>query len=131
VHPPIRSETVEGICARAIRGRHSIAMPPSVPQVFRQSRLPRLSFASAFLNFPFYTSMIRKEIPTLRYYRGSRKRCDERQKSCAFEQLKLRKVILAAPSEETPLGQCFANHYDESLFALESVGDYFLAKEEQ
>jgi hypothetical protein len=43
----------------------------------------------------------------------------------------LTKVILAAPSEETPLGQCFANHYDESLFALESVGDYFLAKEEQ
>jgi len=25
----------------------------------------------------------------------------------------------------------YANHYDESLFPLEIVGDYFLAKEEQ
>jgi hypothetical protein len=36
----------------------------------------------------------------LRYYRRSKNRCDERQKSCALKRLKLTKGILAAPSEE-------------------------------
>jgi len=48
--------------------------------------------------------------------------------------LPLANVTVDAISLRTGLlvkSRYYANHYDESLFPLEIVGDYFLAEEEQ
>jgi len=46
------------------------------------------------------------------------------QRNCREQAISLRTGLLMK-------SRYYANHYDESLFPLEIVGDYFLAEEEQ
>jgi len=46
------------------------------------------------------------------------------QRNCREQAISLRTGLLVK-------SRYYANHYDESLFPLEIVGDYFLAEEEQ